>query len=249
MDQLQEKIRKKTVQAIADHDLLTPSDKVMVCLSGGKDSTALAIILSEIKSRAPFKFDLEFIMLDQNQPGFDATKYQEWLLTKGIHLTIIGEDTYSIVIEKTKPGKSFCGLCSRLRRGILYTYAENNGFTKIALGHHRDDLNETLLLNLFYAGKLSSMPAKLFADDGKNIVIRPFAYVPEKWLQAYVAQLDAPIMPCNLCGSQEKLRRKKMKNLLTQLEQEDPGIMASMLNAQQNIKSSQFLSSTGSKQS
>lgn len=244
METYRDKIRRKIVEAASDYELIEPSDRIMVCVSGGKDSTILALMLASIRERAPFEFDFSAVILDQKQPGFQLDAYRTWLEARGIPLTVISEDTYSIVKDKVAPGKSYCGLCSRLRRGIFYNYAHANGYTKIALGHHRDDLNQTVLLNLFYSGRMAGMPPKLFADDGRNTVIRPMAYVPEAWLSAYAKELMIPVIPCNLCGSQANLKRRKIKDLLRSLESDFPQLGASLLTAQQNVRPSQLLDRT-----
>lgn len=241
MDTLRVRIRKKITEAVSDYGLIESGDRIMICVSGGKDSTILALMLKDMQSKAPIDFTLQAVMLDQRQPGFYAKNFQDWLAEQGLPLTVIEEDTYKIVKQKTLPGKSFCGLCSRLRRGVFYNYAESQGYSKIALGHHRDDLNETVLLNLFYNGRIAGMPAKLLSDDQRNIVIRPMVYVPEAWLKAYAAELKIPVIPCNLCGSQDNLKRAQIKSLLQDLEKSQPGIAASMLSAQQNVRSSQLL--------
>jgi len=235
-------VRRKMVKAIADYQLLESGDKLMVCTSGGKDSSIMLVLLKEIQKRAPFDFSIEAVLLDQKQPGFDATHFQDWVENQvGVKLHILERDTYSIVKQKTPQGGTYCTLCSKFRRAILYDFAAQEGFTKLALGHHRDDLNITLLLNLFYSGQISSMPVKLRSNDGRNILIRPMAYVAEKSLIEVQRAWNFPIIPCNLCGSQENLKRKKIKKLLTQLEQEIPYLQESMLNAQGNIRRSQLL--------
>ncbi len=233
-------IRKKIVQAISEYQMLEEGDKVMVAVSGGKDSSILLTLLSEIRRRAPYNYEIEAVMLDQKQPGFDASAYTQWVQSLGIKFTILERDTYSIVKEKVQGGV-YCSLCSRLRRGILYGYAQEHGFTKIALGHHRDDLQETLLMNLFYTGRLATMPAKLKSDDGKNIVIRPMVFVAEKDLIQLSKLWAFPIMPCNLCGSQDGMKRQRMKKLLSDLTQEIPGIGQSMITAMTNVRESQLL--------
>lgn len=239
--QLSEKIRKKTVHAINDYHMIEENDRIMVAVSGGKDSSILLLTLKDIQVRAKINFTIQPVILDQKQPGFDITAFARWVESIGFDLQVINEDTYSIVKEKVGEGKSYCGLCSRLRRGILYNYAREFGFSKIALGHHRDDLNETLLLNLFFNGRMASMPPKLKSDDKRNVIIRPLAYVAEDMLRAYADQLDFPIIPCNLCGSQEKLQRAKIKALLKKIETEHPRAGSSILSAQQNVKPSQLL--------
>lgn len=233
------KIRKQIVEAAATYNMIEEGDKVMVCCSGGKDSSILVALLTEIQRKAPYNFTLEAVTLDQKQPGFDAGPFRAWVEGLGVKLTILERDTYSIVKEKVTDGV-YCSLCSRLRRGILYDYAAENGFTKMALGHHRDDMAETLLLNLFYTGKLSSMPPKLKSDDGRNILIRPLSLVAEKDLAELSKAWDFPIIPCNLCGSQENLKRKKMKRMIRDLEKEIPMIGNSIATALTNVKPSQL---------
>ena len=236
MSQLKDRIRREMVQAISDFALLQAGDRVLVAVSGGKDSAVLLALLGEVQKKAPFPFSITPVILDQKQPGFQVGPFRDWVGSLGHELVILEQDTYSVVVSKTEPGKAFCGLCSRLRRGILYTYAKQNGYTKIALGHHRDDLNVTLLLNAFFSGTLASMPPKLRADDGHNIVIRPLAYVAEKDLTLLAEALNVPVIPCNLCGSQANLQRGRMRKLLQDLEVEYPRIAHSLLGAQGNIK-------------
>lgn len=235
------KIRKQITKALSDYSMIAPNDHVMVAVSGGKDSTLLALLLKEIQKKAPFDFTFEAVMLDQKQPGFDAFNFSQFMNEQEIKLTILEEDTYSIVKEKTAPGGTYCSLCSRLRRGILYTYAYQNKFTKIALGHHRDDLIQTFMLNLFYSGKLGSMPPKLYSNDHKNIVIRPLTYVAEEDIIELANLWNFPIVPCNLCGSQDGLKRKKMKEILDTLEKDIPDIRNSMSTALGNIELSHLL--------
>ncbi|MBX2986518.1 MAG: tRNA 2-thiocytidine(32) synthetase TtcA [Bdellovibrionaceae bacterium] len=234
------KIRKDIVRAVADYDMIEAGDRLMVCVSGGKDSSVLLALLTEIGRRAERKFELEAVILDQKQPGFDAGEFQAWVEKLGVKLTILERDTYSIVTEKIKEG-TFCSLCSRLRRAILYDHAVDNGFTKVVLGHHRDDLIETALLNLFYTGKMASMPPKLRSDDGRNILVRPLAYVQEADVAQLAKEWNVPILPCNLCGSQEGLKRKRMKKLMRDLENEIPHIGSSVMTALANVKPSQLL--------
>lgn len=230
-------VRKQIVKALAEYNLLEQGDKLMVCVSGGKDSAVLLALLGYIQKRAPYSYNLEAVMLDQKQPNFDATRFASWVREDlGIQLHIVEKDTYSVVTQKVQEGSTFCSLCSRLRRAILYDFATEKDFTKMALGHHRDDLNQTLLLNLFYTGKLSSMPPKLLSDDKRNIVIRPMIYVAEDDLIELSKLWQIPLLPCNLCGSQPNLKRKKMKVLLQELQKEIPHINESMLTAQSNIK-------------
>ncbi len=229
------KIRKQVTQALADFNMLKQDDKLMICVSGGKDSSILTILLDEIRKRAEFDFSIHAVMLDQKQPGFDETQYKKWLEFENIPFTMISRDTYSIVKEKVTDGV-YCSLCSKLRRAILYDFAFDQGYTKMALGHHRDDIIETTLLNMFYTGQLSSMPAKLKSDDQRNTVIRPLCYVAEKDLIELSQVWNFPVIPCNLCGSQEGMKRKKMKNLVKTLEQDIPNLGASFINSLQNVK-------------
>ncbi|MGZ3809975.1 MAG: tRNA 2-thiocytidine(32) synthetase TtcA, partial [Bacteriovorax sp.] len=216
------KVRKQITRALNDYHMIAPHDRIMVAVSGGKDSTVLALLLKEIQKKAPIAFSFEAVMLDQKQPGFDARAFLAFMADQQIKLTILEENTFSIVKEKTPEGGTYCSLCSRLRRGILYSYAHQNNFTKIALGHHRDDMIETFMLNLFYSGKLGSMPPKLYSNDHRNIVIRPLAHVAESDIIELANEWKFPIVPCNLCGSQEGLKRERMKDLLNELEKEIP---------------------------
>ena len=234
------KIRKQITQGLAEYNMLAEGDKLMICVSGGKDSSILTILLDEIRKRAEINFTFEAVILDQKQPGFAVNDYQMWLKSEGINLQIIEKDTFSIVTDKIKNGV-YCSLCSKLRRAILYDYAFANKFTKMALGHHRDDIIETTLLNLFYVGQLSTMPPKLRSDDNRNTIIRPMAFVAEKDLIALSLIWNFPIIPCNLCGSQEGLKRKRMKKLVCDLESEIPHLAASFTNALQNAKPSHLM--------
>ncbi len=234
------KIRKQIVEAIAEYNLVEAGDRVMVCCSGGKDSSILLALLLEIQRRAPYNFQVDAVMLDQGHPGFEAGPFTAWVESLGSKLRVLNHDTFSIVKEKVTSGV-FCSMCSRLRRGILYNYAFENQFSKMALGHHRDDISETLLMNLFYTGKLSAMPPKLKSDDGRNILIRPLSFVAEKDLLELSAVWKFPVIPCNLCGSQEGMKRQRTKKLLRDLEKEIPQIGNSMLKAMGNIHSSQLL--------
>ncbi len=241
MDLIQ-KTRKKITQALNDFSMIEPNDKVMVCVSGGKDSSILLMLLKDIQARAPFDFEFEAAILDQKQPGFDITAFHNWVTRdQGLKLHVIERDTYSVVKEKTPEGGIYCSLCSRLRRAILYDYAFDHGFHKIALGHHQDDLIETVLMNMFYTGNIASMPPKLKSDDGRNTLIRPLCYVEESDLIAIQKQINFPVIPCNLCGSQEGLKRKKIKKLLTDLKVEIPMIKQSLLTSLSNIKPSQLM--------
>lgn len=236
------KIRKQITQGLAEFNMLADGDKLMVCVSGGKDSSILTILLDEIRKRAEINFTLEAVILDQKQPGFDANLYKDWLKSEGIELTILEKNTYSIVTDKIKDG-TYCSLCSKLRRAILYDYAFNHKFTKMALGHHRDDVIETTLLNLFYVGQLSTMPPKLRSDDDRNTIIRPMVFVAEKDLIELSQIWNFPVIPCNLCGSQEGLKRKRMKKLVKDLEPEIPNLAASFTHALQNAKPSHLMDS------
>ncbi|MFK7823950.1 MAG: tRNA 2-thiocytidine(32) synthetase TtcA [Oligoflexales bacterium] len=240
MDHLSDIIRKKVTSALNDYQMIAENDRILCAVSGGKDSTILALMLDHIKRKSKISFSFESVILDQKQPGFQVDKYGSWLSSKGIKLHVIEEDTYSIVTDKVPEKKTFCGLCSRLRRGILYNYAHAHGFTKIALGHHRDDLNETVLMNMLLNGRIASMSPKLQSDDKRNIVIRPLSYVPEKALSDYAEQLAIPVIPCNLCGSQDNMMRQKIKSLIKDLEVVNPGVGASLLTAQKNIRPSQL---------
>ena len=232
-------IRKQIVEAIATYDMITEGDKVMVCTSGGKDSSILLALLSDIQKRAPYNYQLEAVILDQKQPGFDSAAFVKWVQSLGIKLNVIERDTYSVVTDKIKDGV-YCSLCSRLRRGILYDFAHENKFTKMALGHHRDDMNQTLLMNIFYTGKIASMPPKLKSDDGRNVIVRPLAFVAEKDLIELAQIWDIPVIPCNLCGSQDGMKRQMIKRLLHDLEGQIPQIQNSMMGALSNVHKSQL---------
>ena len=242
-NKLAKKLCRLMGQAIADFQMIEDQDRVMVCLSGGKDSYAMLDILMKLRERAPIQFELIAVNLDQKQPGFPEQVLPTYLRKLGIPFHIEEQDTYSIVKRVVPEGKTTCGVCSRLRRGILYRVADEIGATKIALGHHREDILETLLLNMFYGGKLKAMPPKLRSDDGKHIVIRPLAYVPEKYLERYALQQDFPIIPCNLCGSQENLQRNAMKALLKDWEKQHPGRVASIFRAVTQVVPSHLLDS------
>ncbi|MGE0172708.1 MAG: tRNA 2-thiocytidine(32) synthetase TtcA [Oligoflexales bacterium] len=237
----QDKIRRKMVQAMSSYTMIEDGDRILVAVSGGKDSSIMAILFEEIRRRAKVSFELAYVLVDQKQPGFNMTAYSRWMLDQGIKVDVIEEDTYSVVKAKTKVGKTYCGLCSRLRRGILYTYAKKHGFTKIALGHHLDDLNETVLMNLFYSGTMAGMPPKLKADDGYNVVIRPLCLVPERDLTSLASLLKIPLIPCNLCGSQTNMKRKMVKKLLAQLSTTNERLPFSLLAAQKNVQPSQLM--------
>ena len=234
------KIRKQITQALSDYNMIADGDKVMICVSGGKDSSILTILLEEIRKRAELDFTIAAVLLDQKQPGFDVQNFKNWLELEKIEFHMIEKDTYSIVKEKVTNGV-YCSLCSKMRRAILYDYAHANQYTKMALGHHRTDLIETTMLNMFYTGNVSTMPAKLRSDDGRNIVLRPMMYVDERDLIQLATDWGFPVIPCNLCGSQEGMKRKKMKNLITELEKDIPNLSASFITALQNVKPSHLL--------
>ena len=240
-NKLQKRIRRETGKAIIDFNMIENGDKIMVCLSGGKDSYTLLDVLMYFQRIAPVKFGIVAVNLDQKQPGFPAHILPEYLDSLGVDYKIVEEDTYSIVKDKIPEGKTTCSLCSRLRRGILYRTAKDLGASKIALGHHRDDILETMFLNMFYGGKLKSMPAKLVSDNGEHMVIRPLAYCNEKDIQKYAQALSFPIIPCNLCGSQENLQRKNIKMMLQDWNNRFPGRIESMFKALQNITPSHML--------
>lgn len=238
MSRLEKKLLSAVARASADFRLLEPNDRVMVCLSGGKDSHALLYLLREIARRAPFPLSLVAVNLDQGQPNFPKHVLPEYFEREGYEYRIVTEDTYSIVVDKVPEGKTYCSLCSRLRRGILYNVAQELSATKIALGHHRDDVIETLLLNLLYSGQMKSMPARLRSDDGRNVVIRPLVYCTEPDLAAFATEREFPIIPCDLCGSQENLQRKRVKKLLDQLHADNPNVRGNLFNALANIRAS-----------
>jgi tRNA 2-thiocytidine biosynthesis protein TtcA len=240
-NKLAKRLRRQVGEAIADFSMIEAGDRVMVCLSGGKDSHALLDLLLSLKSKAPVPFEVIAVNLDQKQPGFPAHVLPAYLEKLGVPYCIEEQDTYSIVKRVIPEGKTMCSLCSRLRRGVLYRVAGELGATKIALGHHRDDILATFFLNLFHGGKLKAMPAKLVSDDGKHVVIRPLAYVAEEDLVAYAEQKAFPIIPCTLCGSQENLERKKISEMLTQWERAHPGRIESILRALTDVAPSHLL--------
>ena len=240
-NKLEKKLCRLVGQAIGDFGMIEDGDKVMVCLSGGKDSYAMLDILMKLRERAPINFEIIAVNLDQKQPNFPAEILPNYLKSLGIQYHIEEQDTYSIVKRVIPEGKTTCGLCSRLRRGILYRVADELGATKIALGHHRDDILETLMLNMFYAGKLKGMPPKLRSDDGKHIVIRPLAYVPEKLLERYAADMNFPIIPCDLCGSQPNLQRQVMKEMLREWEKKHPGRVENVFRSMHHIVPSHLM--------
>ncbi|KPZ70626.1 tRNA 2-thiocytidine biosynthesis protein TtcA [Shewanella sp. P1-14-1] len=236
---LQKKLRHEVGRAIGDYQMIEHGDVVMCCLSGGKDSYAMLDILLNLQKRAPIKFDIVAVNLDQKQPGFPEDILPAYLDTLDVAYHILEKDTYSIVKDKIPEGKTTCSLCSRLRRGTLYGFAQKIGATKIALGHHRDDIIETLFLNMFFGGKMKAMPPKLLSDDGANMVIRPLAYCKEKDIAEYAELKQFPIIPCNLCGSQENLKRGAVKDMLNQWDRNYPGRIETIFTAMQNTSPSQ----------
>jgi len=240
LNKLHRRLRRYVGTAIADFNMIEDGDKVMVCLSGGKDSYTLLDILLYMQKTAPIQFEIVAVNLDQKQPGFPEDVLPRYLEEIQVPYHIIESDTYSIVKRVIPEGATTCSLCSRLRRGSLYAYARENGVNKIALGHHRDDILETYFLNMFYAGKLKAMPPKLLSDDGTNIVIRPLAYCKEKDIEQYAAAKNFPIIPCNLCGSQENLQRQAMKVMLQDWDTQFPGRLESIFSSLQNIAPSQL---------
>ncbi len=242
-NKLEKKLCRLVGQAIGDFGMIEDGDKVMVCLSGGKDSYAMLDILMKLRERAPIHFEIVAVNLDQKQPNFPAEILPNYLKALGVQYHIEEQDTYSIVKRVIPEGKTTCGLCSRLRRGVLYRVAGELGATKIALGHHRDDILETLMLNMFYAGKLKGMPPKLRSDDGKHIVIRPLAYVPEKLLERYAGDMNFPIIPCDLCGSQPNLQRQAMKEMLRDWEKKYPGRVENLFRSMHHIVPSHLMDS------
>ena len=237
---LAKRLRRQVGQAIADFGMIEDGDKVMVCLSGGKDSYTMLDILLQLQKKAPVRFELVAVNLDQKQPDFPEHVLPAYLASIGVAYHIIEQDTYSVVSRVIPEGKTMCSLCSRLRRGALYSYAEEHGFTKIALGHHRDDLVATFFLNMFFHAKLSGMPPKLLSDNGKHVVIRPLAYVREDDIAEYAGAKAFPIIPCNLCGSQENLQRKQVKKMMEAWERETPGRIETIARALGDIRPSQL---------
>ncbi len=235
LDKLRKRLRRQVGQAIADFSMIEEGDRVMVCLSGGKDSYGLLDVLLTLKDAAPVRFEVVAVNLDQKQPGFPAQVLPDWLAARGVPFHIAEQDTYSVVKRLIPEGGTMCSLCSRLRRGVLYRVAGELGATKIALGHHRDDLMATFFLNLFFGGKLKTMPPKLQSDDGRHVVIRPLAYVRERDLARYAEAMAFPIIPCNLCGSQEHLKRREVATMLREWERKHPGRIESIFNAMGDV--------------
>ncbi len=242
-NKLQKRLRRLTAEAVTDYNMIEDGDKIMVCLSGGKDSYTLLDVLLHLQKVAPIQFELVAVNMDQKQPGFPEDVLPAYLSELGVPYHILERDTYSIVKEKVPEGKTTCSLCSRLRRGNLYTFADEIGATKMALGHHRDDIIETFFLNMFYGGNLKAMPPKLRSDDGRNVVIRPLAYCNEKDIAAYSELQGFPIIPCNLCGSQENLQRQEVKDMLQGWERATPGRLDNVFRSLQHVQPSQLADS------
>jgi tRNA 2-thiocytidine biosynthesis protein TtcA len=238
---LEKRLAHEMGRCIADYQLIESGDRVMVAISGGKDSYTLLHLLERARQRSPVRFEIVAVHLDQGQPGYDGAALEAWLAQQGYAHRIVRKDTYRLVTERIPEGQTYCSMCSRLRRGILYNAAQDLGCTKIALGHHRDDAIETLMLNMMFNGALSAMPARLRSDDGRNTVIRPLLYSSERDIAAYAAHLDFPIIPCNLCGSQENLWRQQVKEMLDDLETRAPKVRQSMLAALKNVHTSHLL--------
>ncbi|UFN68187.1 tRNA 2-thiocytidine(32) synthetase TtcA [Vibrio alginolyticus] len=239
-NKLQKRLRRHVGNAITDYNMIEEGDVVMACISGGKDSFAMLDILLNLQKAAPIKFEVVAVNLDQKQPGFPEHILPEYFETLNIPYYIVDKDTYSVVKEKVPEGKTTCGLCSRLRRGTLYSFAEKIGATKLALGHHMDDIVETMFLNMFHGSRLKAMPPKLRSDDGRNVVIRPLTYCREKDLIKYAEHKDFPIIPCNLCGSQEKLQRQSIKAMLIEWDKKTPGRVEAIFKSIQNVSPSQL---------
>ncbi|KGD73084.1 tRNA 2-thiocytidine biosynthesis protein TtcA [Tatumella morbirosei] len=239
-NKLQKRLRRNVGNAITDYQMIEDNDVVMACMSGGKDSFAMLDILLSLQKVAPIKFEVIAVNLDQKQPGFPEHILPDYFERLDIPYYIVDKDTYSVVKEKIPEGKTTCGLCSRLRRGTLYSFAEKIGATKIALGHHMDDIVETLFLNMFHGARMKAMPPKLRSDDGRNVVIRPLTYCREKDLISFAEHKDFPIIPCNLCGSQENLQRQSIKSMLTEWDKKEPGRVESVFKSLQNVSPSQL---------
>ncbi len=237
---LHKRLKRQAGQAIADFSMINDGDRIMVCMSGGKDSHVMLDLLLELQQRAPIRFELIAVNMDQKQPGFPEHVLPDYFRERDVDWHVIEQDTYSTVVSVVPEGKTYCGLCSRMRRGALYAWAADNGVTKIALGHHRDDILETFFLNLFHGGKLKAMPPKLRSDDGRNILIRPLAYCNEADIAKYARLRAFPIIPCNLCGAQENMQRQNIKAMLTEWERQHPGRTETMFSALQNVAPSQL---------
>lgn len=241
LPELEKKLLHYTGKAIADYNMIRHGDRVMVCLSGGKDSFTMLRILRLLQHRARVSFEIFAFTLDQAQPGWDDSRLKDWLVQHQIPFEVLTRDTFSIVKEKIPEGQTYCALCSRLRRGIIYRYAEEHGYNKIALGHHRDDLIRSLLMSILYNGEIRSMPPKLLSDNKKNIIIRPLVYCQEADIAAFAELMAFPIIPCTLCGSQENLMRKRVKHLIDQLAADNPKVPSNMLHALSSLKPSQLM--------
>ncbi|MGH7296806.1 MAG: tRNA 2-thiocytidine(32) synthetase TtcA [Polyangiaceae bacterium] len=241
MEALERRLGRAMARAVTDFGMIDDGDRVMVAVSGGKDSYTMLHLLRELQRRAPVRFSLKVVNVDQGHPGYPGHLLRDYMAQEGHDFRMIAEDTYSIVTEKIPAGKTYCSLCSRLRRGILYRVAGELGCNKIALGHHRDDVLQTLLLNLLFAGKLASMPPKLLTDSGEHVVIRPLVYCAEEDIRAFSTEAGFPILPCDLCGSQEQLQRKQVGRMIDRLEADRPGTKAVMLAALQNVRPTHLL--------
>lgn len=240
-DKLERKLLNYMGKAIADYSMIRRGDRILVCLSGGKDSYTLLTLLNKLRLRSRGRFEIFSYTLDQGQPGWDDRAMRAWLQASGIPHVIEARDTYSVVIDKIEEGKTYCSLCSRLRRGNIYRFAAEHGFNKIALGHHRDDLIQSLLMSILYSGEIRSMPPKLLTDTRRHIVIRPLAYCQERDILAYAQFRDFPLIPCNLCGSQENMTRRKVKQLIQDLAGDNPKVPSNILNALGNLQVSQLM--------
>ena len=241
LQRLEQRLLRKVAQASVAHDLLTDGDRIMVCLSGGKDSYVMWHLLERIRDRVPFHFELVGVHLDQHQPGFDSSVVARWLQARGAEHRIVSANTYSVVVEKTPTGKAYCSMCSRLRRGILYNTAVELGCTKLALGHHRDDTITTLLLNLLYAGSIKAMPPRLTSDDGRNVVIRPLIACAEDDIRALALGLGFPIQPCTVCSRQPDLKRAEVERLLSRLSDDNPNVRGNLFHALSNVVPSHLM--------
>jgi len=238
---LKKKLLHYTGKAISDFNMIQKGDRVMLCLSGGKDSFTLLYLLNQLRIRSNNKFELFSFTLDQGQPGWDDSKLRAWMETQKIPYEVYKQDTYSVVIDKIPENKTYCSLCSRLRRGSIYTYAAKHGYTKIALGHHRDDMIQSLMMSILYNGEIKSMPPKLLTNSKEHILVRPLTYCQEKDIAAFAELMEFPIIPCNLCGSQENLARQKIKRLINELADENEKIPSNMLHALQAVQPSQLM--------